>query len=79
MKITNHASKRCQQRGIKLDVLEFIYKFGNNIQEDKEAIKIQITNKVRSEIIDLLDKSKNKILVIDKVRGDIITAYQFVK
>lgn len=75
MTITKHANKRCKQRGITINLLDFIYHFGIGIEEDSEAIKIQITNKIRSQIISLLDKSKNKILVVDKNQGTIITAY----
>lgn len=79
MKISKHAAKRCQQRGIKTNILNFIYNFGVKVDEDSEAVKIQITNKIRSDIINLLDYSKNKILVVDKMQGTIITAYPISK
>lgn len=79
MNITKHAEKRCQQRGIKVNLLDFIYSLGAKVDEDSEAVKIQITNKIRSEIIKLLDYSKNKILVVDKNQGTIITAYPISK
>lgn len=79
MNITKHATKRCQQRGIKSNLISFIYNLGVKVDEDSEAIKIQITNKVRSEIIKFLDYSKNKVLVVDKNQETIITAYTITK
>ena len=79
MNITKHAEKRCQQRGIKINLLDFICTLGAKVDEDSEAIKIQITNKIRSEILKFLDYSKNKILVVDKNQGTIITAYPTTK
>lgn len=75
MKVTKHAKKRCCQRGIKIDLLDLIYNFGTKIDEDEDGIKFQITDKIRTKLIDLLDKSKNKIIITDKFQENIITVY----
>lgn len=51
MKLTKHATKRSQQRGIQYDVLLLISLFGEEIVKDKDGVKIQMTKKDRRKII----------------------------
>lgn len=75
MKLTKHAAKRAQQRGLPMDLLLLIALFGDVVAEDKEGLRLQILDKTRSKIIQLLDKSREKILITDKDYESIITAY----
>ena len=36
LNFSNHAITRCQQRGIPLEVLNFLYKYGNKIQTHQD-------------------------------------------
>lgn len=75
MKLTKHATKRSQQRGIQYDVLLLISLLGEEIVKDKDGVKIQMTKKDRRKIIQTLDKCKNKAIVTDKNFNKLITAY----
>lgn len=75
MRLTKHAAKRVQQRGIPVDLLLLIVLFGDVVAEDKDGIRLQILDKTRSKIIQLLDKCKEKVIITDKIYESIITAY----
>lgn len=75
MKITKHATKRTQQRGIKHDTLLLVSMFGEIVATDADCAKIQITERIRRNLIQLLDKCRDKIIVVDKNVSTLITAY----
>lgn len=75
MKLTKHAVKRAQQRGLPEDLLLLIVLFGEVVAEGNGGIKLQILDKTRAKIIQLLDKCREKVLITDKNYESIITAY----
>lgn len=75
MKLTNHATKRAQQRGIQYDTLLLISLFGEEISVDTEGVKIQMTERTIRKIIQLLDKCRNKVIIADKSFSSLITTY----
>lgn len=75
MKLTKHATKRSQQRGIQYDVLLLISLFGEEIDKDIDGVKIQMTERALRKIIQILDKCKNKVIVTDKNFNKLITTY----
>jgi len=75
MKITNHANKRMRQRGIKDDTLLLVSMFGEEVTSDSEIVKMQMTERKRRNLMQSLDKCRNKMIVIDKNFKTLVTAY----
>lgn len=79
MKLTKHAAKRAQQRGLPHDVLFLIALFGDVVRKDSGGIMLQLSDKTRCKIIQLLDKYRKKILITDKSYETVITTYAVSK
>ena len=76
MKVTSHASKRLQQRGIKDLSVILIHMFGDITESNADGEKIQLLEKTRRSLIQSLDKCQNKVIVADRtLSGTLITAY----
>ena len=75
MKLSKHAKARAQQRGKKTDLLTLISIFGEVIEERNGCKILQITERIRRQIIQLLDKSPRTIIVADEQLSSIITTY----
>jgi len=75
MKITQHASKRMQQRGIKDGMVQLILMFGEVVASDNEGETMQISEKGKRRLYQLLDKCPNKVIITDKSHKTLITAY----
>ena len=79
MKVTNHANKRMRQRGIKDDTLLLVYMFGEEVTSDSEVVKMQMTERKRRNLIQSLDKCRNKVIVADKNYKSLITTYTLLR
>jgi hypothetical protein len=82
--ITKHAQIRCQQRGIPLEAIEFIYKHGKSInthQDKKYFCTKKILNRLKyieKEIIRKFDKYiLNTAIVCNE--GKLVTAMRITK
>lgn len=75
MKLTKHAAKRAQQRGIQDDTLLLVSLFGEEVATDAGGVKIQMTERARRNLVQLLDKCRSKVIVTDKNVSKLITAY----
>ena len=76
MKVTTHASKRLQQRGIKDMYVMLIHMFGDVTESNTGVEKIQLREKTRRSLIQSLDKCQNKVIIVDRdLNGTLITAY----
>lgn len=75
MKLTKHANKRLQQRGIQDDVLVLISLFGEQVSSNKGCVKLKMTEKTRGKIVQILDRCRNKVIIMDKSFSNLITAY----
>lgn len=75
MKLTKHAAKRAQQRGIQHDTLLLVSLFGEEVATDADGVKIQMTERARRHLVQLLDKCRSKVIVTDKNASKLITAY----
>jgi hypothetical protein len=82
MKLSKHANIRSQQRGVKLNYIEFINQFGNVTKRPGEAIEIRVRNKEKDEliryckwIIQNLDKISRKAILKDEKTDLILTVY----
>lgn len=75
MKLTKHAIKRAQQRGLKHDVLFLISLFGEEIGRDRDGIKLLMSEKTIRKLIQLLDKCRDTVIITDSNYDRLITAY----
>ena len=56
MKLTNHASKRCQSRALPYPVLDLIMKLGNEISSNRGClIKVLNTRLLKQEFLNEID------------------------
>lgn len=71
---TKHASIRQQQRGISdLQVL-LLEIFGEQTRAVGQAFEITISKRRRAEIVQALDKTIHKALIVSQENGAVITA-----
>ena len=82
MIVTKHAIKRLQQQGISLSVTEVIYLFGEQVQRPGRVFAYQLSTKNANLLIHQLkraihqlEKTRNKVIVVDDERESLITAY----
>lgn len=82
MKMTKHATKRLQQRGIMRESVDHILAFGTPTALPGNALGFFLKRKVAADIITQLKKrmrqierSAGKIIVVDKDDDSIITIY----
>ena len=57
---TLHGKKRCSERGIPLDVVEIVYRYGHYLSNNSDKIILDDKDKVRA--INELDKEKKQLL-----------------
>ena len=81
MKLTNHAQKRCRQRGIPESVADLIVEYGEPKNAVGNAIKYEVSgstiNALQAQVktlINQIDKLKNKVVMVSN-DGTIITTY----
>ncbi len=82
LKLTEHASKRCQQRGIPFDVLPIIDQYGTSNQRPGGAIEYSLKKKDSVKLINnlkylirIIEKSTGKVILLGGDGGEIITVY----
>ena len=82
MKLSQHAQKRQQQRGISRDIIELILVFGTPRHKPGNATEYLIMNEDNQRLSNdlkrvknLLEKAKNKAVLVSKDGNDVITTY----
>lgn len=82
MKVSKHAMKRAQQRGINSQQIKLIMAFGRVKSASGEAILYQFTKKSFLELesvlkqgVQLLDKLKDKTIICNAANDTVITCY----
>jgi hypothetical protein len=83
MRITKHASRRLQQRGITISQVEFILLYGAKDRRPGDAYRLRITRKtIKSKNLykevcsrQILDNISNIGLILDKNIDTVITGY----
>tara|TARA_B100000767_G_C19331854_1_gene355990 strand:+ start:224 stop:517 length:294 start_codon:yes stop_codon:yes gene_type:complete len=78
---TNHSNIRCQQRGIKAEVIEFIVKYGNSKNthtHKKYFINKKILNKLKYKHDSFIRKFDKQILTTGVIlkKNIVITAFK---
>ena len=79
MKLTRHAGKRAQQRGISWEQLALMAMFGTEVSRDAEAVKIGLTEGTLARLRAALERCKGKVIVMDDVCDRIITTYTLTR
>lgn len=75
MKMTEHAIKRAQQRGIRHETLLLVSLFGEEVSSDTDGVKIQMTEKAWRNLAQILDKCRNKVIVANSSMSIMLTTY----
>ena len=82
MILSNHASKRMQQRGITREQIDIILQFGKPLRRPGDALAYSISKRDRDkaiqyfkEKIQTIEKTKNKVVLVDSEGNEIITSY----
>lgn len=81
-RLTKHAGKRMQQRGIPLDIVEFLYNYGEPVKRpgnvSEYRIKKDMANSMIRDLkrmINRIEKARSKVILVDESSTKIVTAY----
>ena len=75
MKLSHHASKRAQQRGILSSHIEVIAQFGTLVRKPGGAVEYRLLDKDRKRLIHILDKVVHKAILVSDDGETVITVY----
>ena len=75
MKISKHASRRANQRGINAYQLILCALFGEIVRKDKSAVALMVPEKEISALRQALDRLGNLIVIKSAIYNNIITTY----
>jgi hypothetical protein len=85
MKISNHAHKRSQQRGIPKDYIEIILRYGTPVRRQGDTLEYRLHKKDKDRIVSHLkqliqsiDKCTNKAVLVDSNLEEIVTVYNLM-
>jgi len=85
MKITNHALKRFQQRGINRELIDLIMMFGEPIEKPGGTTEYRLTPRAKTEAqselkrqLTLVERACNKGVLVDDKGDTLITAYHLM-
>jgi hypothetical protein len=80
--LSNHAMTRSQQRGIPLNITEFIFRYGEPIDCPGEAIRYRLNSQLANhmvkdlkKMIELIDRARSKVVIANECSSKIITVY----
>ena len=79
MRVSGHARKRAQQRGITGDELLLIATYGEVMDRRGGALRLRVPDKTINRLMRALDSCRRKILITDDDYQTIITAYALTK
>jgi len=75
MKISKHASVRSQQRGITFETIELITNYGTPVRKSGDVLEYRLLKKDKKRLIQTLDKTNNKAVIVSINGGSVITVY----
>jgi len=85
MKISHHAHKRSQQRGIPKDYIEIILRYGTPVRRQGDTLEYRLHKKDKDRIVSHLkqliqsiDKCTNKAVLVDSNLEEIVTVYNLM-
>jgi hypothetical protein len=85
MRVSNHAFKRSQQRGIPKDYIELILEYGTPVRRQGDTLEYRLHKKDRDRIvrhlkqlIQYVDRCTNKAVLVDSKLEEIVTVYNLM-
>ena len=85
MKVSNHANKRSQQRGIPKDYIELILEYGTPVRRQGDTLEYRLHKKDRDrlvkhlkQLINSIDRCTNKAVLVDSDMKEIVTVYNLM-
>ncbi|MEG3754152.1 hypothetical protein [Psychromonas arctica] len=76
-KLTNHATKRSQQRGIDSDVIELLIMLGTDVENDNEADTIAFSKRDKKSLLKTLKRCVQAVekapYIVLSHSGDVLT------
>jgi hypothetical protein len=85
MKVSSHATKRSQQRGIPKDYIDLILEYGTPVRRQGDALEYRLHKKDRDRLvkhlkhlINSVDRCSNKAVLVDSDMQEIVTVYNLM-
>ncbi|MBW1689896.1 MAG: hypothetical protein DRG87_02745 [Deltaproteobacteria bacterium] len=85
MKVSNHANKRSQQRGIPKDYIDLILEYGTPVRRQGDTLEYRLHKKDRDrlvkhlkQLINSIDRCTNKAVLVDSDMKEIVTVYNLM-
>jgi len=80
--LSNHAITRSQQRGIPLNITDFIFRYGEPMECPGAAISYRLNTQLANhmvkdlkKMIELIDKSRSKVVITNECSSKVITVF----
>jgi hypothetical protein len=80
MELSNHAQLRSRQRSIPFDIIEFLFRYGDPIEQPGQALGYRLNKDLASsmihdlkKMIGLIEKTRKKIIITDVPGSKVIT------
>ena len=79
---SSHAMTRASQRSIPFDLMDFLYRYGDQVERPGGALAYVINSDDAStmihdlkSMIGLIEKARKKVVLVDDSKSIVITAY----
>lgn len=79
MELSRHAEIRKQQRGFQADDIDLIMSFGTCTRRPGNAVEYQMTHKRKKQLIQALDRVKDKAVLLSDDEKTVMTLYNLDK
>jgi hypothetical protein len=80
MELSNHAQLRSRQRSIPFDIIDFLFRYGDPIEQPGRALGYRLNNTLASamihdlkKMIELIEKARKKVVITDQPSSKVIT------
>ena len=79
MELSRHAEIRKQQRGFQADDIDLIMSFVTCTRRPGNAVEYQMTHKMKKQLIQALDRVKDKAVLLSDDEKTVMTLYNLDK
>jgi hypothetical protein len=80
MELSNHAQLRSRQRSIPFDIIEFLFRYGDPIEQPGRALGYRLNNDLAvsmihdlKKMIGLVEKARKKVVITNEPGSQVIT------
>ena len=80
--LSNHALTRSQQRGIPIDITEFIFRYGEPIECAGDALSYRLNKQLTIQMIEdfkkmigLIERARSRVVITNECSSKIITVF----